>query len=342
MVVNIKRDTLVILQIFILIIIGFIIKDKFFNKKTIESFQITSYDYYDNNIVLFTYKPSKRSQSLKIKNITKKNWVNIRKNRLFILDRDDTAFNSYTSNDLKSKLDLNNLPINNISGIKLPIDYYAILYKDENMKIDNNKLNKAFTTNSSVELINHYSIYNNRIKSINIYSQKDIYEEKIIDDATKNNQIYLFSETDYLGNITSIEIKEDPDTQFNNIVNNNNSLTIKSIIIPQNKNINLEFSNNDNQKYIKNNKIVNITSSKYKITPYYNNIDYITANKVLEKNKPNLDTVKQKLNNLIQQKIENDQDLKDKNYILRLSMIDIIKNTLVNIKRKINYNINYY
>ena len=82
-------------------------------------------------------------------------------------------------------------------------------------------------------------------------------------------------------------------------------------------------------------------TTNYKITPYYNDIDYNTANKVLEHNKQKLDNIKQKLNSLIQKNLENDTELQNKNETLRLNMIDTIKNKLINIKRNITYNTHY-
>jgi hypothetical protein len=327
----IKRDTLIILQIFILIIIGFIIKDKFFNNKNkIEHFSTTNLNEtdYNNNIIIY------------YKNITDFVWNDnqfpkYKENTDYkILDKSIIANEVYTNEDLIQKA-IKTTMIRSISFPDSLEKKYIILYKDKNNKI--NRTQNAYVTNMSKRLDNEFST---KIQSISVYNNVQEYTDFINNKAKQENKIFLFTEPNYLGEIIAINIPSKSQENYTKL-KGDVQVTIKSIIIPHENNINLDLGG-DHKKIQENRLTTTVQSNQYKITAIENNIDTLAPLSVVIKNIEHLNLVKDKFEKIKDTNNENQSEkVNDYNNLVDNYIDDLYKN-IENHQNKINYKVNQF
>lgn len=328
---TLKSKTIIILQIFIIVLIGFYIKKNYFSNK-IESF------YFENN----TEQPKQtKTPKLKPKIIFETNDKDNTKEKINLIYNDyferEKSYSYHCLLELKNKdnkylfnLDDETHKIINIQNTN--DKFIIILYEGENyegnfMIIDNKK-----QENKIIDITNFI------FKSFKIIN-KDYLTEKtqlqyFQDIADKHNDILLFTDEEYNGLCYRIRLQpneiEDFETdegktelkRFKDFFENTN---IKSIILPgvtdnQNdrtfRNILLQIiidnTGNTGIKEIKNNqkkvdyKIGDI--SKYKVLARYAHLDTKTANKNLRQNELQLKKLKALLNKKIDEMVEKQEE----------------------------------
>lgn len=321
----IKRDTLIILQIFILIIIGFIIKDKFFNNK-IEHFETTNLteSEYNDNIIIYYDKLDHIEWNDSLQNLK----MNKNYNKLVAGNSGDVAFNY-------EELRNNEIDINKFRAISISNNQYIILYNNNNYKINEN--NNAYVINSTNNLIDEFQ---RKIKSIKIINTQQDYNTYIIQKANQENKIFLFTEPNFLGEILAINIPSKTQENYKKL-KGDESVHIKSIIIPPDNNINLDLGgvNNDIQE---NRLTTTVQSNQYKITAVENNIDTIDPISVVIKNIEHLNSVKDKFEKIKEtNKEDQSEKVNDYNNLVENYIDDLYKN-IENQQNKIHYKVNQF
>lgn len=323
----IKRDTLIILQIFILIIIGFIIKDKFFNNKNkIEHFETTNNlteSEYNDNIIIYYDKLDHIEWNDSLKNLK----MNKNYNKLVAGNSGDVDFNY-------EELRKNEIDINKFRAISISNNQYIILYNNNNFKINEN--NNAYVINSTNNLIDEFQ---RKIKSIKIINSKQEYETYIIQQAKQENKIFLFTEQNFMGKIIAINIPSKSQENYKLIDNTDKIVNIKSIIIPHDNNVNLELGD---QSFSEKQETMTANTNQYKITALLNNIDTLGPLKVLNNNIDYLTEVNSKFDNIFDN-IQDNKDTQTRTYnTLVDNFIDDLHKNIENKQNKINYKVNQF
>ena len=343
---TINRDTLLIVQIFILILLIFLIikqVENFKNSKNKKEGFVDNQDdtvklhidneMYKKHIVrLGDLKGILNEEDIFTNNFTGKTLITYNLYKI----RDDNVLEK-TSNFFKSNM---------VTGITIDSGYSAILYEGNNF--DNNKRSILIDGIGNTEIkLNDYKFVN-KLSSIKVFltdKKSDILKRE----ANFNNQILLLSKLNNSGEISRINlptekmIMEEPIEYYydkpikpiyNIIIPGSASISGKQGIY---RNINLELSNinknikidpiTTNKSYENDNELKNITH--YKIIPNIPTLDTETALNILDKNKNELKMLKLELNNIKKEQIElNDET---QNYQLRAveqlsdSLIDKIK-----------------
>ena len=397
---SLKRDTLIILQIFILIIIGFLIKERMTKVKENFSWLSAMKKYTASkttttptprpttkptlNPILKKYNWSTIFANMKkaAEEVKKKNEAEMQQKKELARKRAEAAAkktftqnilflefseeinkiiekhkkNEFVLTDLtkNDKIYENQYIIINMEGsykkddlekfknyrdkrvkyIILGSNRSAILYEGENF----DKFRESYVIEKSTNLndIN----FSDKLSSIKITSTSS---SDLIKEAALNNQIFLFDKTRFVGKIMKINI---PSKEHQNLLALDDSINIKSIIIPENRNMKIIFDNNPDTvmtesnygyKKIGENKNKNLITIRtlsngikveqgvgaiyYQIKAINPNIELNMPLKILQENKIELNKIKSKLNKVIMEKEIKNKNINEKEDLIMNRMI---------------------
>jgi len=416
---SLKRDTLIILQIFILIIIGFLIKERMTKVK--ENFSWLSSSAMKKYMASKTKSTPKPTTKPTPKPIKKKyNWstifANIRKaaeeakkkneaekkqeieqrkkreeaaakktftqNILFLefseeinkiiekhkknefvltdLTKNDKIYEnqyiiinmegSYKKDDLEK---FKNYRDKRVKYIILGSNRNAILYEGENF----DKFRESYVIEKSTNL--NDIIFSDKLSSIKITSTSS---SDLLKEAALNNQIFLFDKPRFVGKIMKINI---PSKEHQNLLALDDSINIKSIIIPKNRNIKIIFDNNPDTvmtesnygyKKIGENKNKNLITLRtlyngnkveqgigaiyYQIKAINPNIELNMPIKILQENKIELNKIKSKLNKVIMEKEIKNKNINENEELIMNKMIHRLVNDIKKKRNNVLFKIN--
>jgi hypothetical protein len=320
---SINRDTLLIIQVFILIlIILLIIKqvETFNNKNNNEGFLNAE---IDNTVILYIGSREVRLGDLSrvLSNNNNTYTANFNMKTLATLRIYDNGSVNKPSNDL--------FQTNTITHITLKNDYSAIIYDGNDF--DNDKRSILVDAESKLALTDY--TFSNKLSSIKIFKTTNkLYVLKR--EADYNNQILLFSKNDKKGEISRINLpskKMINNLDINYFYNINDGIqNIYDIILPgttdmssaDNKdgsyrNINLQLLDSkgtgkeniitDMHDISEQDALKNIKS--YKITPRVPTLDTFTASKILEENMTELTDLEEKFKEIEKYEIDNNNKI---------------------------------
>ncbi len=254
----------------------------------------------------------------------------------------------YTKKDLEELY--SNYIDKRIKSIVLKSGNSAILYEGE--KFD--KFRPSYVLNKSSELVD--KDWFNKTSSFKITNSPF---RKLEQEARLNNQIFLFDDENYTGQIVKISI---PNRELKYPRLLKESIEIKSIIIPEDRNIELVFNDNPTFKYEKNNpsiltdkvdydgKIVKDDKGKtiqigrlvtrYQIKALDPNLDVSTPFKILRDNDIELDKIKNRLHSVILEKKKQNENINEQEKIRMDSMIERLVNDIKKKRNSLLYEIN--
>jgi hypothetical protein len=361
---TINRDTLLIVQVFVLILIILLIInqiDTFKNNKTNHKHAEGFVDNQKDTVKLYIGK-----QYVRLGDLSK------------ILNKDDgvltTNFNINTLitynlyNDDTTKTS-NYFRTNSITHITIEDGYSVIVYDGNNF--DNNKRSILINgstvgegDNKTPAIIDLYlSNYNfkNKLSSIKVFKVDDK-DDVLKREANYNNQILLFSEEAKSGDISRINLPTEKMTTeleieyYYPLQNNDKSIKpIYDVIIPGSKttqnnrdgvhrNINLELTNSSENEqiiiikdtqYLSPNELKNI--KHYKIIPQVATLDTFTALSILNNNMVELESLKNEFKDIKKEQIDNNTDIQNN----QMNVVNELSNSFINKIQKQNNKYNY-
>jgi len=365
---TINRDTLLIVQIFVLILIILLIinqVDSFKNNKV--SYTEGFVDNQTDTVILHINDDitgdNKKVRLGDLSNIL------IRDNGILTSNFNITTLSTYnlykTEDNIKTSDFFKN---NTITHISILDGYSAILYDGNNF--DNNKRSILLDGNEKNDELdlNEYKFIK-QLSSIKVFKTDDKYDV-LKREANYNNQILLFSVNNEsknyknMGEISRINlpIEKMKDTNkikyFYRIDSDNPIKSIYSIVIPGTEDIddiddtyrNIELTlykdnNKDNKNieatiigneiYDDNTKLNNITH--YKIIPRVPTLDTFTALNILNNNMVELDGLKSEFENIKNEQIETNDDIQ----IDQKNVVEQLTSSFINKINSQNNNYNY-
>lgn len=331
---TINRDTLLIIQVFVLILIILLIinqVDTFKNNKTTHKHNEGFVDNQKDTVILHINNSD-----------TSKNHIVRLGDLKNILNNDDiittnfnintlTTYNLFeeTSETPKEKTS-DYFRTNSVTHITIANGYSAILYDGNNF--DNNKRSILINGNNKKINLKIYD-FRKKLSSIKVFSFNDK-EQVLKREANFNNQILLLSKEDKQGEISRINLPTEKMTKeleieyFYTIDSDNPIKPIYHIVIPGShttqtnsdgvyRNINLTLYNSEknivgnpitnNTNYDNDNELENITL--YKIIPQVPTLDTFTALNILKNNRVELESLKSEFENIKNEQIKQNNDI---------------------------------
>lgn len=363
---NLKTDTIIIIQIFVILLLILLIKDKvegFTNSnKTRENFSLTSFfsalrNYINKRNLLKTSESSETSETNKDSKIS-------------FLFSDNKSILDLKIDDLNIvKYNLNNSS-NTIEGIFFNYEILKIInpgYNPENIcKINNTTDFKKFIFYNGRNFDGDTYIYNNKNNyivnnnicnndndtsdipfkpySFKIFKDIDNLKNELQREADDYNQILLFNTT-HFREIIRLPVKLTPKNKYLEIpefkYNKSSSNIIRKIFIPgnesDNRNIQITFyTTNEQNKKNKNITITNDTKTVlknnstiykyYKISPETPTLEVDLANEIIGNNIKDLTLLKENINNEISDYVKSNVDVSNQQQAFLKKMSENIVN----------------
>jgi len=329
---SINRDTLLIVQVFVLILLVFLIinqVDTFKNNKTThkhnEGFVDNQTDTVKLHINNSDTDPNHIVRLGDLTNILNDDDIfstNFNINTLTTYNLFEETTNNKTSDYFRT---------NSVTHITIANGYSAILYDGNNF--DNNKRSILINGNNNKINLKDYD-FKNKLSSIKVF-ETDNNTDVLKREANFNNQILLLSKEDKQGEISRINLPTEKMTKELEIeyfytIDSDSDNPIKPIyhiVIPGShntqtnrngvyRNINLTLYNSKknivgnpitkNTDYEETTTLKNITD--YKITPLLPTLDTFTALNILKNNRDELESLKSELENIKNDQIKKNVD----------------------------------
>jgi len=355
---TINRDTLLIVQVFVLILIILLIINQFDTFKNNKTNHKHTEGFVDNQTD--TVKLHIGSQYVRLGDLSK------------ILNEDDgvlttnfnintlTTYNLYIDDNTKTS---NYFRTNSITHITIADDYSVIVYDGNNF--DNNKRSILINGDGStdgegnptkVELSKYK--FENKLSSIKVFNNKD---KVLKNEANYNNQILLFSEEAKSGEISRINLptekmKDKLEINYFYTINKDDDIKpIYDIVMPGStdhqsndggvyRNINLELTNSSENEqiiikkdkpYDSDQKLENF--KHYKITPLVPTLDTFSALNILKNNMVELESLKNEFEKIKKEQIDFNTDTQK----YQTNVVNELSNSFINKIQTQNNKYNY-
>ena len=338
---NLKTDTIIILQIFVILLLILLIKDKVEGYK-VEGFADTT---QDPPAFIQFIKGVDPILSLNTNDLDDANYTKFTKDDMTPSDITGNFFNYEILKKKTPSFNANDINKIKVTSDSIPSNYWIIFYQGKNF--DNDDISYSSTI-SSTDPIN-IELDDLIIKpfSFKIFSIYDNMEHELQREANDYNQILLFNSRNYYGEIIRLPVKLTPEGSplpLDKFISNNKS--ILSIKFPGSsdntdsdfRNIKLELINEETPETTK--EITDYTDlsvdlnnyTHYKITPQVSTLETQLANTILTDNIKELNTLKDIINEDLTDYVEDTKYNNKKDDFMNNMSINIVDD----MQKKIN------
>jgi hypothetical protein len=343
---NLKTDTIIILQIFVILLLILLIKDKVEGYK-VEGFADTSafieFKKSDDTVIF----------SLNTNDLDDETYTKFTKDDMTPSDITGNFFNYEILKKIKPSLnpdDINKIEVTSY----IDSNYYIIFYKGRNF--DGNSYASLISTSDQIS-IERYDLPFHPF-SFKIFNDSNNMNAELQREANDYNQILLFNSINCYGEIIRLPVKLTPDgttIALDSFTSTHNNI-IKSIMFPGDKNNNDD--NNDFRnielKFIKllteeeeeeelqtikqstdNLSIdiyIDIDKPHYKITPQVSTLETKLAQNIIDENKKQLNNLKNIINKDLRDYVDDTKYTKNKDDFMKIMSINIVDD----MQKKIN------